>query len=155
MKRWCDFARESPALAEAGRALLYQHRVGLGYLATIRRDGGPRVHPICPVIADGGLYAFIGNRSPKPAESRDGRGRTPIPKRQLEASPTARTDLAGDASDPMSQRRKNVDLDVRSSKDRGEISDGNGRIHREVVEVDDQRAHALLWSWRAVWWQPQ
>jgi hypothetical protein len=39
MKRWCDFAAEMPDMAEAGRALIYQFRVGLGYLATIRRDG--------------------------------------------------------------------------------------------------------------------
>ena len=74
MKRWSDFAVERPEMAEAGRALIYQFRVGLGYLATVRRDGGPRVHPVCPVIANGGLYVFIGNRSPKLRDLlRDGR----------------------------------------------------------------------------------
>ncbi|MBM4267404.1 MAG: hypothetical protein FJ144_12470 [Deltaproteobacteria bacterium] len=65
MKRWSDFAAERPEMAEAGRALLYQHTVGLGYLATIRKDGGPRLHPVCPILANGGLYVFIGNHSPK------------------------------------------------------------------------------------------
>jgi Pyridoxamine 5'-phosphate oxidase len=65
MKRWSEFATEQPDMAEAGRALLYQFRIGLGYLATIRTDGGPRVHSVCPVIAHGGLYVFIGNHSPK------------------------------------------------------------------------------------------
>jgi hypothetical protein len=74
MKRWSDFATEQPAMAEAGRALLYQFRVGLGYLATVRKDGGPRVHPVCPVVATGGLYLFIGNHSPKRNDLlRDGR----------------------------------------------------------------------------------
>lgn len=74
MKRWSDLAGERPELAEAGRALIYQHRVGLGYLATVRKDGGPRVHPVCPVIAGGGLYVFIGNHSPKVHDLlRDGR----------------------------------------------------------------------------------
>ena len=74
MKRWSEFAAEKPDMAEAGRALIYQYRVGLGYLATIRRDGGPRVHPVCPVIANGGLYVFIGNQSPKLRDLlRDGR----------------------------------------------------------------------------------
>src|SRR5207249_2764082 len=74
MKRWNEFAAESPAVAENGRALIYQFRVGLGYLATIRKDGGPRVHPVCPVIANGGLYVFIGNQSPKLHDLlRDGR----------------------------------------------------------------------------------
>jgi hypothetical protein len=74
MKRWCDFAQERPEIADAGRALIYQFRVGLGYLATIRKDGGPRVHPVCPVIANDGLYLFIGNQSPKVHDlRRDGR----------------------------------------------------------------------------------
>jgi len=65
IRHWADFAAENPEMAEAGRKLIYQFRVGLGYLATIRKDGGPRVHPVCPVIANDGLYVFIGNRSPK------------------------------------------------------------------------------------------
>ena len=74
MKRWGEFAAEQPDMAEAGRALIYQFRVGLGYLATVRKDGGPRVHPVCPVIAHGGLYVFIGNHSPKVHDlRRDGR----------------------------------------------------------------------------------
>ena len=74
MKRWCDLERETPALAEAGHALVYQFNVGLGYLATVRNDGAPRVHPVCPVIANGGLYVFIGNPSPKVHDLlRDGR----------------------------------------------------------------------------------
>jgi hypothetical protein len=74
MKRWSDFAAEKPGMAEAGHALIYQFRVGLGYLATVRKDGGPRVHPVCPVIAHDGLYVFIGNHSPKVHDLlRDGR----------------------------------------------------------------------------------
>ena len=62
-----------PEMAAAGRALLYQHGPGLGYLATVWRDGGPRVHPTCPFIADGRLCVFIG-ASPKRADLlRDGR----------------------------------------------------------------------------------
>jgi Pyridoxamine 5'-phosphate oxidase len=74
MKRWSEFAAEPPDMAEAGRALLYPFRVGLGYLATVRKDEGPRAHPVCPVIAHGGLYVFIGNHSPKVHDlRRDGR----------------------------------------------------------------------------------
>ncbi len=74
MKRWNEFASEQAQMAEAGRALIYQFRVGLGYLATVRKDGGPRVHPVCPVIANGGIYVFIGNQSPKLHDLlRDGR----------------------------------------------------------------------------------
>ena len=74
MKRWSEFAAERPDIAEAGSALIYQFRVGLGYLATVRKDGGQRVHPVCPVIANGGLYVFVGNQSPKIHDLlRDGR----------------------------------------------------------------------------------
>ncbi len=74
MKRWQDLEHENPELAKAGRALIYQIPVGLGYLATIRKDGGPRIHPVCPVLAAGGLYVFIGNHSPKLHDLlRDGR----------------------------------------------------------------------------------
>jgi len=65
MKRWSEFAEEEPELARHGRALIYQHGVGLGYLATVRKDGAPRLHPVCPTLANGGLYLFILNKSPK------------------------------------------------------------------------------------------
>jgi hypothetical protein len=73
MARWEDFERAAPELSAAGRALLYQYGPGLAFLATVRSDGGPRLHPICPVIVDGGLYALIG-KSPKRGDLlRDGR----------------------------------------------------------------------------------
>ena len=54
-------------------ALLYQFGVGLAFLATVRRDGGPRVHPMCPLIHQGGLYGFF-VPGPKQADlHRDGR----------------------------------------------------------------------------------
>jgi hypothetical protein len=57
---WDEFHQARPDLAEAGQGLLYQFGgVALAFLATVRRDGGPRVHPICPVIVNGGLLAFI------------------------------------------------------------------------------------------------
>src|SRR5262249_39014801 len=37
----------------------YQHGVGLAFLATVRPDGRPRVHPMCPLMTDVGLFAFI------------------------------------------------------------------------------------------------
>jgi hypothetical protein len=46
-------------MAAPGRALLYQHGVGLAFLATTRADGGPRVHPVCPLIDGDGLFLFV------------------------------------------------------------------------------------------------
>jgi hypothetical protein len=74
MASWQAFEDAAPAIAAAGRQLIYQYKVGLGYLATVRKDGGPRVHPVCPVIAGGRLWVFVGNHSPKRWDLlRDGR----------------------------------------------------------------------------------
>ena len=59
MIRWREFEAIRPDLAEAGRKILYQYGVGLAFLATVRRDGGPRLHPMCPILMDGGLFAFL------------------------------------------------------------------------------------------------
>ena len=67
MKRWADFEAEAPGLAADGRRLLYGESTSSGhaYLATTRNDGGPRVHPVMPVLSDGGLYVFVVEMSPK------------------------------------------------------------------------------------------
>jgi len=59
MLTWTQFEGQEPALAAVGRAQFYQHNIGLGSLATVRRDGGPRVHPVCPVISTAGLHVLI------------------------------------------------------------------------------------------------
>ena len=57
-----------------GRSLLYEGgRIGLGFLGTTRQDGGPRVHPICPLVTDDGLYAFIVPGPKREDLRRDGR----------------------------------------------------------------------------------
>ena len=73
MKTWSEFAGLHPDLAEPGRKLLYQFGVGLGFLATTRPDGGPRLHPMCPILIERGAFAFI-VPSPKQRDlRRDGR----------------------------------------------------------------------------------
>ena len=71
--RWGEFASLRPDLADAGRQLLYQYGVGLAFLATTRDDGGPRVHPMCPILTDGDLYAFIVPSPKRHDLHRDGR----------------------------------------------------------------------------------
>jgi hypothetical protein len=56
---WREFREAEPELSKQGASILYQFGVGLGFLATVRADGGPRVHPMCPLISEDGLYAFI------------------------------------------------------------------------------------------------
>lgn len=73
MATWAEFESAAPEIAEAGRKMIYQFGIGLAYLATLRNDGAPRLHPICPTIIDGHLYALIGP-TPKRADLlRDGR----------------------------------------------------------------------------------
>jgi hypothetical protein len=56
---WKQFADLRPDLAAAGSTMLRPWGVGLGFLGTVRPDGGPRVNPICPVVTDEALYAFL------------------------------------------------------------------------------------------------
>jgi nitroimidazol reductase NimA-like FMN-containing flavoprotein (pyridoxamine 5'-phosphate oxidase superfamily) len=62
---WKEFAAAEPALAEIGGSLLFQFKVGLAFLATVRKDGGPRVHPVCPVLSGDRLYVLVTAQSPK------------------------------------------------------------------------------------------
>ena len=73
MLSWAEFAHARPDLAEAGRRLLYQFGVGLGFLATVRPDGAPRLHPMCPLVTEDALVGFL-QPSPKRQDlHRDGR----------------------------------------------------------------------------------
>lgn len=69
MITWTQFDEQYPALAQAGREQFYVHGLGLGFLATVRKDGGPRVHPVCPVVSPAGLHLFI-QPGPKLADLR-------------------------------------------------------------------------------------
>jgi hypothetical protein len=74
MVTWKEFAAAEPGLAAAGRSLLFQFKVGLAFLATVRRDGGPRLHPVCPVLSNDRLCVLITPASPKRHDLlRDGR----------------------------------------------------------------------------------
>jgi Pyridoxamine 5'-phosphate oxidase len=59
MASWSEFADAAPALAASIRAVFHQYGPGLGYLATVRSDGGPRVHPVAPTVVMGGLYCCV------------------------------------------------------------------------------------------------
>ena len=73
MHSWGDFNRLEPGLAGQGGKILYHFGVGLAFLATVRPDGGPRLHPMCPLLTAEALCAFI-IPSPKQRDLvRDGR----------------------------------------------------------------------------------
>jgi hypothetical protein len=67
MVRWGEFAGLEPGLAAFGVGRL---SAVPAYLATIRRSGEPRVHPVTPVFTDDGLFVFMEPSSPKGADLR-------------------------------------------------------------------------------------
>jgi len=76
LKSWNDFSNEEPEVAALGKKLLFQSRehVGLAFIATLRKDGAPRLHPISVILSNGHLYVVIPSTSPKCADlTRDGR----------------------------------------------------------------------------------
>lgn len=77
MATWGEFAAADPEMAAHGLKLLQQfgdRNTGLAYLATTRKDGSPRVHPVCPFIGEGRLFVATNHTSPKRLDLlRDGR----------------------------------------------------------------------------------
>jgi hypothetical protein len=65
MVTWGVLAAAAPDLADVGRSLLFQFGVGLAFLATVRKDGAPRLHPVCPVLSGDRLCLLITAGSPK------------------------------------------------------------------------------------------
>jgi pyridoxamine 5'-phosphate oxidase-like protein len=80
MASWAELAAERPEMESRARELYLIEQpdapgpAGLGYLATVRADGGPRVHPVSPAVLDGRLYVYVLLDSPKLRDLRgDGR----------------------------------------------------------------------------------
>ncbi len=68
---WKTFESQSFELAEFARARLHNK---VAYLASIRKDGSPRVHPFTPIIGEGHFFVFMEPTSPKGHDlRRDGR----------------------------------------------------------------------------------
>jgi hypothetical protein len=59
---WGDFSEREPDLARFGAERL---TAAPAYLATTRRSGAPRVHPVTPIFAGAGLFLFMEPTSPK------------------------------------------------------------------------------------------
>jgi hypothetical protein len=59
MATWSQFVTAVPHLAAQVHAFFAPFGQSLGYLATVRPDGGPRVHPVMPLFTDHGLFCFV------------------------------------------------------------------------------------------------
>ena len=62
MATWSEFSADSPEMASFGKQRLERR---IAYLATIRPDGSPRVHPVSPFIAKDHLFVYMEPTSPK------------------------------------------------------------------------------------------
>jgi hypothetical protein len=58
---WAEFEEQAPEMARFGRE---RFQSGVAYLGTMRADGGPRVHPVTPIIGEQ-LFLFMEPTSPK------------------------------------------------------------------------------------------
>jgi Pyridoxamine 5'-phosphate oxidase len=68
---WKTLEEGNPDLAAFGAARLHGQ---VAYLATLRKDGSPRVHPMTPIIGEGHFFVFMEPTSPKGHDlQRDGR----------------------------------------------------------------------------------
>ena len=68
---WQHLADVAPGLAAFGAERLHDR---VAYLATLKPDGSPRLHPVRPVVAGGRLFVFMEATSPKVRDlERDGR----------------------------------------------------------------------------------
>ena len=68
---WKTLEEGNPDLAAFGAARLHGQ---VAYLATVRKDGAPRVHPMTPIIGEGHFFVFMEPTSPKGHDlQRDGR----------------------------------------------------------------------------------
>jgi hypothetical protein len=70
MRSWADFALAVPELAAFGAERLLRPPA---YLATVTGDGGPRVHPVTPIVSSTGLFLFMEPTSPKGRDLRERR----------------------------------------------------------------------------------
>jgi hypothetical protein len=59
---WKTFAESASALAHLAEDKLDRK---IAYLATLRKDGSPRLHPVTPFIGNGMLFIFTEPSSPK------------------------------------------------------------------------------------------
>jgi Pyridoxamine 5'-phosphate oxidase len=67
MASWGDLQARAPALAAFGAGRL---TAAAAYLATLRPDRTPRVHPVSPIVGGGRLFVFMEPTSPKARDLR-------------------------------------------------------------------------------------
>jgi hypothetical protein len=136
MATWAEFSAASPDLARFGHERLHKFGVGLAFLATVRsEDGGPRVHPVCPILGEGRLFVSVPKASPKNADLRAN------PQYMLHAFP--------DEQDPEFSVRGRATLVTGAHREVAKASStfATGvRDDEDVFELDIERADSTRWE---------
>jgi hypothetical protein len=141
---WQGLAASAEDLAAFGAERLHDK---VAYLATVTVDGGPRLHPVRPVITGGHLFLFMEPTSPKVGDlQHDGRyvlhctatSDQPWDLREFSVEGTARQVAGTDARDlansgssfPRDDRLVLFELDVASASSTVYGSDGRPQRQR-------------------------
>ncbi len=71
MVSWAEFEAAAPDFAANGRLLLVgPDGVAIAFLATVSRQGIPRLAPVCPIFCGDHLYVSAGRHTPKVSDLR-------------------------------------------------------------------------------------
>ncbi len=136
MATWAEFAAASPELAAFGHERLHRFGVGLAFLATVRSDdGGPRVHPVCPILGEGRLFVSVPKHSPKNAD--------------LRANPLYMLHAFPDEQDPEFSVRGRATLVTGAARDlaKAAATFATGvRDDEDVFELGIERADSTRWE---------
>ncbi len=155
IKTWSEFNCEAPELAETGQNLLFCARpyVGYAFLATLRKDGAPRLHPVSIVLHGGHLYVIIPPSSPKCADLlRDGRYALQVFPREKQAD-YEEYFLSGRAEHIQDQEvRQNLIADTDILVEEHEVLFElllDRAMHTRLAERGTPQEHPVHAKWRA------
>lgn len=130
---WAAFAAAAPGLAAFGAERLHDQ---VAYMATLKENGSPRLHPVRPVVAGGRLFVFAEAGSPK--------------VRDLEQD--ARYALHGTVTgdDPWDLREFMIEGTAHRADDSRAIANGASAFPRDsnflLFELDVERAMSTLYG---------
>ncbi|HEX6313061.1 MAG TPA: pyridoxamine 5'-phosphate oxidase family protein [Acidimicrobiia bacterium] len=141
MATWAELETAEPEMAASAFPKPPDMHFALAFLATVRPDGGPRVHPFCPIFAGGRLFAAIGRSSPKCNDlRRDARYVIHALPGPNDAEFSVRG-AATEVDDPA------VLASVYAAVDASGVGGMMGSVRRDVVfEFDIERADAAHWE---------
>ncbi len=132
---WKDLETAQPDLAAFG-AERFQ-RFGVAYLATLRKDGSPRVHPVTPIVGQGRLFLFMEPTSPKGHDlRRDGRY----------ALHSAVSDSSGDSGEFFMAGRATFRDDPGTRRLAAELASYTPADHYVLFEMDVESAASTVYK---------